>query len=336
MRIAGSDIQFASAHMRTQSLHRHVELRVTRPQPAAAPTRTAPPAHPVDEVDTAGAADAAADPGASPMMSLIKLLIEALVGHSIDLAQLHLRPAPSTAASDAPPRESAPPPAPEEGGAELHVREERSESEQTAVTAQGVVRTADGREIRFDLGLALSRSFTQSTALDVAVGAAAKARKDPLVINFAGTSAQLSSDRIDFDLDSDGTTESMAFVAGGSGFLALDRDGSGAIENGGELFGARSGDGFAELAALDADHNGWIDEADPAFAQLLVWDRSAGADRLRSLADAGVGAIHLGQVASAFEYRDGDNAPVAALRSTGIYLKESGEAGTVQQLDLFV
>jgi hypothetical protein len=35
--------------------------------------------------------------------------------------------------------------------------------------------------------------------------------------------------------------------------------------NGAELFGARSGDGFAELAALDGDGNGWIDEGDAAW-----------------------------------------------------------------------
>jgi hypothetical protein len=62
-------------------------------------------------------------------------------------------------------------------------------------------------------------------------------------------------------------------------WLALDRDGDGAITSGAELFGdhtpmaggATASDGFTALATLDANHDGVIDRDDPAFASLVLW-----------------------------------------------------------------
>ena len=45
-------------------------------------------------------------------------------------------------------------------------------------------------------------------------------RKDPLVINFGGTAAQLTDQKFAFDIDSDGAEDSISFVGGASGFLA--------------------------------------------------------------------------------------------------------------------
>lgn len=62
-------------------------------------------------------------------------------------------------------------------------------------------------------------------------------------------------------------------------WLARDLDGDGAITHGGELFGSSTlrtdgsvaNHGFEALAELDANHDGVLDAADPAFASLLVW-----------------------------------------------------------------
>jgi hypothetical protein len=80
-------------------------------------------------------------------------------------------------------------------------------------------------------------------------------------------------------------------------WIALDLDGKGAIDSGAELFGSftrlpdgsLARDGFAALAALDANHDGKIDRDDPAFAKLVLWadrdgDRRSTPDELVPLA----------------------------------------------------
>jgi hypothetical protein len=76
-------------------------------------------------------------------------------------------------------------------------------------------------------------------------------------------------------------------------WLALDRDGDGAIASGAELFGgdtqlpdgATARHGFIALAALDANGDKTIDAADPEFARLVLWadrdgDRKSTPDEL--------------------------------------------------------
>src|SRR5690606_9346825 len=123
-------------------------------------------------------------------------------------------------------------------------------------------------------------------------------------------------------------------------FLVFDRNGDGRANDGSELFGARTGDGFGELLALDSDGNGWIDSGDTVFGQLRVWmpdpTHPDGPGRLRTLEEAGVGAIGLRSVESLFALRGGGNSDLGQVRSTGLYLSTAREVGTVQQIDLTV
>ena len=221
-------------------------------------------------------------------------------------------------------------------GIEYTRHEEYSESEQTDFAASGVINTADGKQISFSLALSMSRSYSEQSDFSLRFGSA-RQMQDPLVINFDGNAAQLTDQRFDFDLDADGDKESINFVAGGSGFLALDRNGDGRINDGSELFGTRSGDGFADLSALDSDSNGWIDENDAAYAQLQVWSKDGnGNDILATLKQADVGAIALAHAATSFDLKNADNEQQGQIRSTGVFLHESGEVGTLQQVDLTV
>ena len=52
--------------------------------------------------------------------------------------------------------------------------------------------------------------------------------------------------KTDFDVDSDGQADKGVDAAAGSGFLALDKNSDGKVNNGSELFGAQSGNGFAD------------------------------------------------------------------------------------------
>jgi hypothetical protein len=121
----------------------------------------------------------------------------------------------------------------------------------------------------------------------------------------------------------------------GSGFLALDKHGNGKIDDGSELFGAQTGDGFKELAAYDDDGNGFIDEADSIFNELRVWIRPTdNQSDLLSLKQANVGAIHLGSIATPFDIRDSNNELLGKVRSTSFFLTEQGQTKSVQQIDL--
>lgn len=220
-------------------------------------------------------------------------------------------------------------------GIEYDRHEVRSESEQTNFQAQGVIRTQDGKEIRFELGLQMQRSHTEES--NVSLRAGDGVRKDPLVINFGGTAAQLQSQRFSFDLEGDGKKEQVALLGSRSGYLALDLNQNGQIDSGKELFGVQSGDGFADLARYDEDGNGWIDESDAIFDRLRVWTPTAdGKGSLATLRERQVGALYLGKTATPFELRDGDNQSLGAVRASGVWVSETGQVGSLQQIDLTV
>ena len=211
-------------------------------------------------------------------------------------------------------------------------QETHYESEKVNFSAEASVKTADGKQIDIELELNLSREFVSQESLSIRAG---DALKDPLVINYAGNAAELTQQKFSFDIDVDGQEESVSFVKYGSGFLAYDRNGNQQIDDGSELFGARSGDGFTELAEYDQDSNGWIDENDAIYNQLKVWSKQPdGTDQLLAIAKHNIGAIYLGRAATEFSLNDADNQQQGQLRSTGIYLSESGSAGTIQQIDL--
>ena len=207
------------------------------------------------------------------------------------------------------------------------------ECELTGFDTSGSVTTADGRQIDFDASLFLGRSYERKeTPRHLSMGGGLV---DPLVINFGTGSTELTDRTFDFDLDADGELDNIAVLGQACGFLAYDKNGDGIINDGGELFGAKSGDGFADLSIYDADGNGWIDEADPIFDKLKIWSKdSAGKDVLVGLGVRGIGAIFLGNSPTEFSLKDLTNDTRGVIRSTGVFLREDGTPGTVQQVDL--
>lgn len=211
------------------------------------------------------------------------------------------------------------------------------EEEQVGFSSRGEVRTADGRVIGFSLDLSMNRSVSLETHKETLIQARPVTLTDPLVISLDGLPPRLTDTRFSFDLDADGGSDEISFVSSGSGFLALDRNGDGKINDGSELFGPASGDGFQDLAVHDQDNNGWIDEDDEVFSQLSVWTRDDdGRDRVISLAEAGVGAIFLGSAATSFDLKGEDNRMLGRVAASGMFLFEDGRAGLVQEIDLAV
>ncbi len=152
--------------------------------------------------------------------------------------------------------------------------------------------------------------------------------KDPLVINYSEDSNpfdNLSTLRFEFDLNNDGENELIPLLKKGSGFLAYDRNDNGEIDNGHELFGPKTDDGFQELAQYDHDNNNWIDENDAIFDKLKVWQINENGDNnLVSLVDLNIGAIYLESVESGFEYQNKIDKVDAVQRANGIYVKNDG------------
>lgn len=266
-------------------------------------------------------------------MRILKALFEKMTGRKMKLHDPGAAGRQATSAEVPAESEQAPIAQATEGwGVQYERHEIHHESESSQFSAEGLVQTADGRQIAITVELNLSRSFTSTLDESFRAG---EALKDPLVVNFDGPAAQLTRDTFRFDIDADGSEDQISFVAPGSGFLALDVNNDGQVNNGAELFGALSGDGFADLAAYDQDANGWIDESDEVYSRLRIWAKtSSGEDQLLALGEKGIGALYLGRVDSPFAIKDSDNELLGQVRSTGIFLREDGGAGTVQQLDL--
>ena len=121
----------------------------------------------------------------------------------------------------------------------------------------------------------------------------------------------------------------------GSGYLALDKNGDGVINDGTELFGTVSGDGFADLAKYDSDGNGFIDEGDDIFFKLKIWTMDEnGNEKLVSLKDKNVGAICLQNAATDFALTNNNNERKGMIRKTGFFLYEDGAVGSLQHVDV--
>ncbi len=208
----------------------------------------------------------------------------------------------------------------------------RTEWESTSFSTVGTVKTSDGREIHFNVEVGMSRAFQEyfSTELNLA----AFQMCDPLVINLDTDAADFSDQKFFFDIDGDGAEDQVSMLEQGSGYLALDKNGDGVINDGKELFGTASGDGFRDLAQYDEDGNGWIDENDAVWSKLQIWCKDEnGQDVLYRLADKGVGAICLQNVSTDFTLK-GQDGISGRVRSTGIFLYENGSAGTIQHVDV--
>ena len=215
----------------------------------------------------------------------------------------------------------------------MKVSESIEEYECTDFHSCGTVKTADGQEIDFSLGLTMERSYSATREFEMTQEVVFK---DPLIVNFAGNAADLTDEKYEFDIDADGENDLISYLLGDSGMLALDKNGDGIINDGSELFGAITGNGFAELAEYDEDGNQFIDEADSIFSDLGIWTKTPESESFESLIDKGIGAIYLGSSQTPFDIKGEDNQINGQVISSGVYLTESGEAGTIQQIDMVV
>ncbi|MGY3862887.1 hypothetical protein ACW5WN_14985 [Aeromonas lacus] len=290
----------------------------TPPQTAAAPTKA--------EGSKNQEENGVPNDGLDNHQRLIKLMIEAMLGHEIELPD-PIKPTDQSAEGvNSPTGDSSQPAA--EPDQLVEVTDSLLQKEQLNVVASASIETQDGQSLQLDLGFVLDWRQLDISKRRTTLNAL----KDPLVLSLDGKIAGLTDAQVKFDIDQDGKEDSLPGLSEGSGFVALDRNGNGTIDDGGELFGARSGNGFGELATLDEDGNGVLDERDSQFSALQFWQPEHSPI---ALVELGIGAILLHPLDTPFNHL-GESGNQGVLRQSGLYVTEQGKGGWVQQVDLRV
>ncbi|MEL6708798.1 MAG: calcium-binding protein, partial [Pseudomonadota bacterium] len=142
---------------------------------------------------------------------------------------------------------------------------------------------------------------------------------DPIVLDLDGDGYELTTQRnsgVHFEFDGDGFAEKTGWVRPDDGFLVLDANGNGIVDDSSEFFGDETQGGFVELASHDLNADGIIDASDAIFSQLQVW-RDANSDgvtdngELVTLTDLGIVSISVLGLAPAEPIDIGGNAIAA-------------------------
>jgi hypothetical protein len=336
MRVASSTLSMSSAYSATQSFSSQTSLNLNIPTNSPTPTlasKTISDAVSLSAAGTAAASSNTPQQTMPPLINLIKSILEKVLGVHFSLVDGKLLQDAVDGSQSSPSTSNTGQTAPGLSGS-FQSSMTYQETESLAFSAAGTVTTSSGQQFQFSLDVQMQRSFQMSSSQSLSFGNQAAAT-DPLMITLGGDAGSLSNASVQFDLKNNGAMVKLPFASSG-GWLALDSNHNGKIDNGSELFGPQSGNGFSDLATLDSNQDGVIDEADPAFAQLKLWTgvTGDGKDQLKTLQQVNIGAILLPSVSSPFSIKDPNNHAVAALSRSGIYLTEDGRAGQISQIDI--
>ena len=179
---------------------------------------------------------------------------------------------------------------------------------------------------------------------------AAKARVvyDPLIFDLDGDGFNIENKEngTHFDLDNNGFAEKINWTSK-DGFLCLDLNGNGIIDNGGELFGdstlladgTKAKNGFEALAQYDSNGDGVIDKNDDIFESLRIWVDADGSGtssegEMKTLSELGISGIKLN-----YTVLNGETGTEAVLGNMATFIREDGTEGSAAELwvssDLF-
>ncbi len=183
-----------------------------------------------------------------------------------------------------------------------------------------------GERISFALDFSMEVSWTRYSYTEQRL-------QDPLLVSMSGSPVQLSDASTEFDLLANGSTVKLPQLAAQQYYLAYDRNQDLQINNGVELFGPRTGNGFAELAEFDDNGNGFIDPSDDIWQYLYLWRPE---QNLLSMKQAKLGAISIESIATTMPLYNRQQEHIAQLQRSGLAFTEDGKPALVQQIDLVV
>jgi hypothetical protein len=188
--------------------------------------------------------------------------------------------------------------------------------------------------------LSLNNGDTLSFALDFNISVSwmrysysEQRLQDPLTVSLSGSAVQLTDDSTEFDLLANGDKIKLPQLAARQYYLAYDRNQDYLVNNGTELFGPQSGQGFAELAEFDDNGNGFIDPADDIWQYLYLWRPE---QNLLTMQQADLSAISITSVATPMPLYNNQQQLAGQLQRSGLAFSSNGTPALVQQIDVVV
>ncbi|WP_231736733.1 Calx-beta domain-containing protein [Sphingobium sp. CCH11-B1] len=166
------------------------------------------------------------------------------------------------------------------------------------------VRVTESIEVTFKLNITDNTGRTTAVPFSVTF-MRRNSSVPPIVLDLDGDGIELvdyATSSISFDMDSDGAADRTGWVAADDGFLALDRNANGAIDDISEISfindAANALTDLEGLRAFDSNENGLLDAGDARFGEFLVWQDAnqngvSDTGELKSLTEAGIVQINL-------------------------------------------
>ena len=169
-------------------------------------------------------------------------------------------------------------------------------------------------------------------------------RRDPLALDLDGDGIETrgADGRVVFDHNNDGVKTGTGWLRPDDGWLVLDRNSNGTIDNGGELFGVdtvksdgtKATDGFDALSDLDSNDDGVFDATDTRFADVRVWrdlnqDGVSQSNELSTLAANNIRSISLNKTSATTNLGNGNTQT-----ATATFTRTDDTTGTAANLGL--
>ncbi|MDT0604730.1 hypothetical protein [Thalassotalea castellviae] len=187
----------------------------------------------------------------------------------------------------------------------------------------------NGQHLKMDYSFAISTEQTSYSSIEMT----AAALKDPLVVQFGKRSIGEIKDHHSFDINRDGNLDNLPVFSGDVGYLVYDKNQNLKADDGSELFGPQTGHGFNELAELDSNGNGFIDNEDEVFEHLYLWQPEK-SNNMLSLSDANILAINTSAIDTPFSFYDTQGNIMAEMRRSSFAISTDGVGKGVHQIDV--